>query len=577
MKDVIRLVLWLRSARGWTLAAVVLGLAAAATNTGLLGVATYLISAAALHPPLIALAGALAAVRLFGLSRGFVRYAERLVSHDVTFRLLARLRLWLFSRLVRLASGQLLALRSADLLGRLVRDVDEVQTVFQQLVAPLAIASVTFLVVSGALWMLAVRLEAVAVATLLALGLLLPVASVLSTRTLQARQVHRRAELDVRIADTLFGLPDLLACSQAGRHLEATYRLAGALEHAQQRLATMTGLRVAAQDVVVRFGAWTMLFVAIPLVTAHVLDATYLAVVPILLLGVAEVFEPLAQTAQRLAATRSAAARLLAIADCPPALSWPADPPPEPAATSLVFERVGFAYDGPLVLHDVNFTLRRGHAVGIIGPSGAGKSSVLQLAVRAWDPTSGQVRLDEHDLRDVSAETLTRTVGLLTHDSYIFSGTVRENLQLASPTATDAEMYAALSLVELADLAAERPDGLDTWLGEQGARLSGGERQRLAIARMLLLDTPFLLFDEPTANMDPATERTIMQAIRSASQTCGVLLVTHRLVDLDWLDELLVMDAGRIVERGRGPADLLRCGGLYARLAQVQDDVLSLA
>jgi ATP-binding cassette, subfamily C, bacterial CydC len=573
MSDVLRLALWLRSATGWTFAAVLLGVATVAANTGLLSTATYLASAAAAHPPLLALAGALALVRLFGLSRPFVRYAERLISHDVTFRLLAQLRLWLFGRLVGLAPGQLLALRSADLLARLVRDVDEAQTVFQHLVAPLIVALMTILMVAVAFWSIDAQLGAVASASLVGVGLGLPALALAAARRSHVEQIQRRAELDVRIADTLYGLPDLLAFGQAAAQLDATFRLDTAIERGQQRLATIAGVRVAAHDVTVRLGAWIILLLAIRLVTTHMLDPTYLAVLPIVLLGAVEAVEPLAHAAQRVGATRAAAGRIWAIADRCPAVTFPVDSADPVVGNALEFRDVGFTYDGPPVLADVSFTLRRGQAIGIIGPSGAGKSTLLQLAVRGWDPTTGQVRLDGRDLRRFSAEALTSTIGLLTHDSYIFSGTLRENLQLARPSATDGDMYRALSAAGLADLVAELPRGLDTCLGEQGARMSGGERQRLAIARVLLLETPFLLFDEPTANLDPVTERRIMAAVRTASRTRGVLLVTHRLVDLDSLDELLVLDGGRIVERGRA-ADLQRRGGPYARLFHVQQQVL---
>ena len=572
MSDVLRLVLWLRSARGWSTVAILVGVATIGTSTGLLAVATYLVSAAALHPPLLALTGALALVRLLGMSRPFVRYVERLVSHDVTFRLLAHLRLWLFGRLIRLAPGQLLSLRSADLLTRLVRDVDEAQTVFQYLVAPLAVALVTLLVVGFAFWSLDARLGSVAVMCLLAVGSCLPVLAMAATRRLHAAHVLHRAELDVRVADMLHGLPDLLAFGHSGSHLEKTFSVDAAIERIQRRLALIAGVRVGVHDAMVRLAAYMVLLLAITLVTSGALDATYLAVLPIVLLGATEAVEPLAQAAQRVSATRAAAARIWAVADRRPALTYPAEAADCTSASTLHFEHVDFTYEGPPVLEDITFSLRRGHAVGIVGPSGAGKSTLVQLAVRAWDPTAGHVRLDGRDLREFSAPALTSTVCVLTQDSYIFSGSLRENLQLARPSANEDEMYRVLEDVALSNLVSELPCGLDTELGEEGGRLSGGERQRLAIARVLLSEATFLLFDEPAANLDPVAECAIMHMIRDASRSRGVLLVTHRLVDLDWLDELLVLDAGRIIERGRA-AELVQSSGMYARMLNIQEEL----
>ena len=581
MTDLVRLVLWLRPAIGWTVLAVILGVATVATNTGLLGVATYLISAAALHPPLAELTGALYLVRFFALSRAFARYGERLVSHDVSFRVLGRLRLWLYGRLARLAPGQLLALRSADLLARLVRDVDEGQTVFQRLVGPLLVAAVTSVVVVGGLWAIDTRLGAAGGVALLALGLGLPALSVFFTRGPHADQVRQRAELDVRIADGLHGLPDLLVFGQAGQHVQRTLDVADGLGQTQKRLATLAGLRLAGQDAMARLGAWSVLLLAIPLVATDELGVVFLAVLAIVLLGAAEALEPLAQSAQALGGTRAAARRMWEIADLRPALISPPDslslrplPDGQEARPRLEFCGVGFTYDGPLVLSDVSFVLRPGHAIGVVGRSGGGKSTLLSLAARAWDPTAGQVQLNGRDVRTESAELVTRTVGLLTQDSYIFSGTLRDNLQLGRSFATEHELEQALQGVGLDETLRQLPEGLDSWLGDQGARLSGGERRRLALARMLLRDVSFLLLDEPTANLDPMTERAIMGVVRAASRTRGILLVTHRLVDLDWLDELLVLDEGCIVERGRH-ADLRRAGGLYERMVDVQEALLA--
>jgi ABC-type multidrug transport system fused ATPase/permease subunit len=349
---------------------------------------------------------------------------------------------------------------------------------------------------------------------------------------------------------------------------------------------------MAIRDGMARLGAWSVLLLAIPLVGANALSAVYVAVLAILVLGAAEALEPLTHAAERLASTRAAARRLWDIADRRPSLTFPAASPSEVAvfrdpgcsdegrpnrptfSNALELEEVGFAYDGPTVLSEVSLSLAPGRAVGIVGPSGAGKSTLLLLAVRAWDPTRGRVRLDGRDLRTCSADAIRRSVGLLSQDSHVFSSSLRDNLRLASPSASDAELRDALRTAGLGATLGRLPDGLDTWLGDQGARLSGGERQRLCLARMLLLETPFLLLDEPTANLDPVSASDIMRVVRRAARTRGVLLVTHRLQDLGWLDEVLVLDHGHVVERG-WPGDLRRAGGLYQRMLDMHQAMLS--
>ena len=574
VRDVARLVVWLGPVKARTVVAVALGIATVVTSTGLLGAATYVVAAAASHPPLVELAGGLYLVRLFGLSRAFARYAERVVSHDITFRVLARLRVWVYGQLARLGPGQLVALRSADLLARLVRDVDECQTVFQHLVGPLAVGVLVLVVVGSGEWLIDARLGLVTFGALLAVGFGVPAIHLICTRAAQAREVRWRAELDVRIADTLYGLPDLLVAGQAVEHVRATLAVADVLARNQRRLATAKALSMAIQDGIARLGAWSVLLLAMPLVGAGTLSAVYAAVLAIVVLGAAEALEPLTRAAERLATTRAAARRIWDVADQRPSLTYSAVSPSGAASDALELEGVAFAYDAPSVVSDVSLSLTPGRAVGIVGPSGAGKSTLLLLAVRAWDPTRGQVRLAGRDIRACPAEVIRRSVGLLSQDSYVFSSSLRDNLRLARPSASDVELEGALCTAGLRETLSCLPNGLDTWLGDRGARLSGGERQRLCLARVLLLETPFLLLDEPTANLDAVSASDIMRVVRRAARTRGVLLVTHRLEDLGWLDEVLVLDAGRVVERGR-PADLRRAGGLYQRLLEVHEAMLS--
>jgi ATP-binding cassette subfamily C protein CydC len=578
--------------------AVGLGLASVATSTGLIAVAAYLVSAAAFRPPIAELAGAMYLVRIFGVARAFARYAERLVSHDVTFRLLGRLRTWLVSHISVLGAGQLMAYRSADLLARLMRDVDETQNLFQLLVAPVFVAVLTVAVVGAGLWWLDMHLGMTAIGVLLALGLGVPLLCDMLARKAGRQQVTVRAALDVDIADSLQGLPDLLMLGRAGDYVERLRARDRELGSLQERLAVIAGARVALGDAVGRLGAWAVLLLAIPLVMTHTLGAVYLATLALLVLGAAEALQPLAQAAQQLGRTRAAAQRLWQVADEQPAVTFPSytDPGhpsvachPEEARPRirfslrasesrilrcaqddidppiLEFDRVDFAYDGLPVLREISFTLRPGHPVAVVGPSGAGKSTLLQLATRAWDPTAGQIRLDGQDLRCYPWQALATMIGSVSQDAYLFSATVRHNLQLGRPTATEDEMHEVLRRVGLADVLADLPEGLDTWIGDQGLRLSGGERQRLVFARALLQRAPILLLDEVTANLDPVSEQMLFDIIQELARERTVLMATHRLSHLEWTDTILVLEAGRIVQQG-SPDDLRRTSGTYARL-----------
>lgn len=583
MTALLRLLSFLVPSGGRVMLAAGLGFATVVTSTGLLAVAAYLVSAAAFRPPVAELAGAMYLVRVFGLARAFARYGERLVSHDVTFRLLGRLRSWLYGHLSVLSSGQLIQFRSADLLARLMRDVDESQNLFQMLVAPVLVAALTVGVIGTGLWRLDFSLGVTASSVLLASAIGVPLLSGLLARRAGREQVAVRTALEVDVADGLQGMPDLLMLGREGDYVERVRVRDRELGRLQRRLAMIAGLRVALGDGLGRLGAWAVLLLAIPLVATNALGVVYLATLALLILGAAEALQPLAQAAQQLGRTRASAQRLWQVADESPAITFPKVPCVvlgrhdegsasrcEPRSTdpwqaqddmaTLEFDHVSFAYDHVPVLHDISFAVSPGRPVVLVGPSGAGKSTLLQLATRAWDPTVGQIRLDGRDLRTYPWQSLATTIGSVSQDAYVFSATLRQNLELGRPTATDHELLAVLERVALTDLLATMPRGLDTWIGDQGVRLSGGERQRLVFARALLQNVPILLLDEITANLDPVAERLVFDLIQELARERSVLLATHRINHLDWADTILVLEDGYIVER-RSQNDLRRAGG----------------
>jgi ATP-binding cassette subfamily C protein CydC len=307
-------------------------------------------------------------------------------------------------------------------------------------------------------------------------------------------------------------------------------------------LGLIAGLRVVLGDGLGRIGAWAVLLLAIPLVASNTLGGVYLATLALVMLGAAEAVQPLAQAAQQLGRTRVSAQRLWQVGDEHPAIIFPRTGQCETPVPVLEFDHVRFAYDSGAVLHDISFTLAPGRSVAVIGPSGVGKSTLLQLAARAWDPTDGQIRLGGRDLRSYPTHTLATMLGSVSQDAFVFSATVRQNLELVRPTATDEEMHAVLCRVGL------KVD-LDAWIGEHGVRLSGGERQRLVFARALLQNAPILLLDEVTANLDPTAERLVFDIIEQLARERAVLVATHRIDHLGWADDILVLEDGRIVER----------------------------
>jgi ATP-binding cassette subfamily C protein CydC len=556
--------------------AVLLGVATVASNVGLLATAAYVISAAVLVPLLGYLAVPVYLVRLFGVSRAGARYAERMVSHSLTFKLLADLRVWFYARLEPLAPARLLRYRSGDLLSRIVRDVEELENVYLRIVSPIAVAAIISLLASLIFYVFDPTLALVALGFLAATGAGVPLLVGRLARGLGRRQLELRAELNARIVDGVRGVQDLLALGREDDRRREVAALNRELGRVQGRMAFITGLQDALSDLMMNLAMLAVLVLAIPLVAGGEIRGVYLAFLALVILGSFEAVQPLGTAFGFLGRSVGAGERLLEIVDAEPEVTDPAKPVSPTPDHTLEFDRVGFRYetDGPPVLEEITFTLRPGKRVAVVGPSGAGKSTLAHLVLRFWDPASGRIRLGGRDVREYAQDDVRAQIGVVSQDTHVFNDTLRGNLLLARPEATDADLRRVVARSQLSELVERLPRGLETPLGEQGLRLSGGERQRLSVARALLKDAPLLVLDEPTANLDPVTERELLDAVHEPAQDRATLVITHRLVRMEEMDEVLVLDGGRVVERG-SHEELMGARGLYRRMVEVQRGVLA--
>ena len=581
MKVFLRLLSFLSAFRWLVALAILLGSLMIASNMLLLGMAAYLIAAAALGPLLAILTIPIYIVRLMSVSRAGSRYAERVVSHNVTFHLLAQLRTWVYRRLEPLAPAYLHKQRSGDMLTRIVADVDELQNVYLRIVSPIIVAIIISLLTFALFSIFSPVLAWDAVAFLIITGCGVPLLSGILTRGLGKRQLAIRGELNAQIVDGIQGVPDLLAYGQADTQLRSVATLEKKLDQIQRRMAVIAGLQQALNDLLMNLALWSLLILAIPLVVAKAIAGVYLAFLALVILASFEAVQPLAEAFQKLGHSVAAGERLFKVTDTNPQVQEPAAPLPVPSNTpgrfSLEFDHVHFAYqsDEGEVVHDISFEVSTGKRIAIVGASGAGKSTLVNLALRFWDPDKGTIRLNGHDIRQYALGDLRGLIGVVSQDTYLFNDTMRGNLLLARPEASDSEIEQALEQAQLTAFIQQLPKGLATWVGEQGLRLSGGERQRLAIARALLKDAPLLVLDEATANLDPMTEHTLLDALDMLMQGRTTLVITHRLVRMERMDEILVLDEGSIRERGTHE-QLLRSGGLYQQMVQLQEGILSL-
>ncbi|MGW2157250.1 thiol reductant ABC exporter subunit CydC [Nonomuraea sp. NPDC001699] len=539
--------------------AVLAGAAADLAGLGLIAAAAWLITRAAQQPSLAALSVAIVATRAFATGKGVFRYAERLTGHDVALRAQAGTRERLYEALVppqRPRHG------GADLLSRMVDDTEAVQDLLVRALLPAAAALLTGLaaVVIG-LFVLPVT-ALVLVAGLVVAGVLLPAATAAAARRWSARIAPARAALAARVADLVHGSADLAAYGAGERALSGALvadESLAALERRQSRvhaaaLAVGTlaqGLTVAAIVLLAQGAGAGSVATAVLALTALV------SFEPVL---------PLAAAGERMAGITAAIRRLREVRAAAPAVTEPAAPAPVPSAP-LTVEVEGLVVRHPgatrPALDGVSLRLTPGRRVAIVGPSGAGKSTLLAALMRLVEPESGSVRVNGADLRDLSGDDVRTLMTGLTQDPYIFRTTLRDNLRLAGPDADDERLAAAVREARLGPWV-ERT-GWDAELGEDGRTVSGGQLQRLALARALLYDPPVLLLDEPAEALDEETADRLMADLLDVIRDRTTVLVTHRLKGLESVDEVVVLDEGRVVQRGRHD-ELVAVPGYYRDL-----------
>ena len=543
-----------------------LGTIAVLAAMGLLATSGYLISRASLQPPILTLLVAIVGVRFFGVLRALTRYVERLASHDAALRTLARARTLLYERLIpQVPSG--LGLRTTDVLSRFVGDVEALQHLFVRALGPPVVAVVGIAVATGVAWWLSPAAGVVMAVALIGSALLLPTLSGIAGRRSGRRQAAARSQLTSELIETLEGAPEL---ALYGQEEARTTRLAQAdagLVRLARRDAWLSGATGGIS--VLATGATMALVVAaaIPGVVSGQTDGVLLAALALLAMAAFEAIVPLPTAAQHMSATSNAAGRLQDLTERPPPFAEPVAPRALPATGRLELADAVVRLSGTRVLDGVSLSLQQGERVALVGPSGSGKSTLALALTRLAPIEPGRGTLGSVDLSDVDGDELRTAVRLERGDGHLFAGTIRENVRLSRPDATDSDVDRALDRAGATSWITTLPEGADTSVGEDGALASGGQRQRILLARALLAPARFLILDEPAAHLDEAAADALLaDLIDGVAADVGVLLITHRLSGLDAFDRVLVMEHGRIVESGT--VDELR--QLHGRFADME-------
>jgi ATP-binding cassette subfamily C protein CydCD len=519
------------------------------------------------HAPWHGLAVALALVAPLS---GVLHWLESWLAHDMAFRLLAEMRIDAFRKLDALAPAYLVRRRTGDLMALATHDIELVEYFFAHTVAPAFVAILVPAVVIAALATASGWLALALLPFLIAAGLS-PFLLRKRVDRLGSQAREAAGELGAFAVDSVQGLGEIVAFQQESRRGDRLNELSQ--RHIDLRLPFFRELTMqhAILEVLIGLGGLSIVVTGAVLAANGAVDPGLLPLLTILAMAAFLPVSEIAQIGRQLADTLGATRRVYALANEPIAVRDGPGAPLRDGPAALALEKVSFTYPGQTrrALGDVSFAIPAGKTVALVGTSGAGKTTTAQLLMRFWDPDSGRIALNGADLRDYKLDDLRQMIALVAQDTYLFNDTLRANILIARPDASEPELQSAIRHASLSELVATLPDGLDSPVGERGTSLSGGQRQRVAIARAFLKDAPILILDEATSHLDAVNEQAVRRALDLLQTDRTTIVIAHRLSTVRDADQIVVLDEGRVAEIGTHSALLMK-GGLYARLVSRQ-------
>lgn len=508
-----------------------------------------------------------AGVRGAAITRTAGRYFERLVSHDATFRVLQHLRVHTFSKLLPLSPAGLARYRQGELLNRIVADVDTLDHLYLRVISPLVGAFVVIMVVTIGLSVLDVTLACTLGGVMLLTLFIMPPVFYRAGKTTGQNLTHLRGQYRQQLTSWLQGQAELTIFGASDRYRAQMETTELQWHEAQRRQSELTALSQALMLLIGAVAILLMLWMAAGGVGGNAQPGALIALFVFCALAAFEALAPVTGAFQHLGQVIASAMRITELTEQKPEVTFPTDVSDVPDRVTLTLRDVSFSYpeQAQKALDSLSLQVNPGEHIAILGRTGCGKSTLLQLLTRAWDPQQGEILLNGRPIATLNEATLRKTVSVVPQRVHLFSATLRDNLLLAAPDASDEQLADTLRRVGLEKLLDDA--GLNSWLGEGGRQLSGGELRRLAIARALLHDAPLMLLDEPTEGLDATTESQMLELLAEVMREKTLLMVTHRLRGLARFDQIIVMDNGQIIEQGNH-ADLLAQQGRYYQFKQ---------
>jgi ATP-binding cassette subfamily C protein CydC len=568
MKDLLPFLTLLRPHRNWALLALFFGVLTLLASIGLLAVSSWFLSASAVAGASIVAAKNFnifypsAGIRSCAMARTAGRYLERIIAHETTLRLLSSLRVWFYRQIEPQAPASLYRQRSGDLLGRIVSDIDTLDGLFIRVFAPSLVAASISLLVCAFLWWLAPGLALLFLLFVFLAGVVIPLLTQRLGHRIGRRIQQQTALVRTNLVEDLQGMADLLIYGAHRRHLRLRLEESSRLLRLQEKMAAISGFGSAIVTALAGVAAVGALYVALPLAQEGRFDGASLALITFGILAAFEAVMPLPGAWQTFGKIRAAAQRILAVTAVPSDIIFVQEDAPCLGNDSIEFHNVSFRYPqstGQNAVAQVALCLPQHTSLALVGPSGCGKTTLAHLLTRFWDPDQGRITIGGTDLRRFSEPQLRGMITLISQKSHIFNASLRDNLLIAAPEATDSQLLNVLERARLADFVSSLPQGLDTWAGEGGSQLSGGQARRLALGRALLKDARIWLLDEPTEGLDNETRRQFNTTLFANLTGKTVLLITHNEELLGQMDQVCYMEKAGIVATGKHTALLDTC------------------